>query len=84
MPKTYQGTVTIVKALGFRYLWIDSLCIVRDSGDNRRTECAQMDKIYADAVLTTAADGPDASSGFLSSRQLDSVNQISLRFYDEL
>jgi hypothetical protein len=30
MPKTLQDAVNIVRRLGFRYLWIDSLYIVQD------------------------------------------------------
>ncbi|OBT71298.1 hypothetical protein VF21_09943 [Pseudogymnoascus sp. 05NY08] len=31
MPNTFQDAVTITRKLGYRYLWIDSLCILQDS-----------------------------------------------------
>lgn len=32
LPKTHQDAVTITRALGLQYLWIDSLCIIQDDG----------------------------------------------------
>jgi hypothetical protein len=28
MPKTFRDALNIVRLLGFRYIWIDSYCIV--------------------------------------------------------
>jgi len=30
LPKTFRDAVAITRALGVRYLWIDSLCIIQD------------------------------------------------------
>ncbi|KAI1815746.1 heterokaryon incompatibility protein-domain-containing protein [Poronia punctata] len=30
IPPTFQHVITLVRDLGFRYLWIDSLCIIQD------------------------------------------------------
>lgn len=30
LPKTFEDTVRITRRLGFRYLWIDALCILQD------------------------------------------------------
>ena len=30
LPKTFQDAVVVTRALGLRYLWIDSLCIIQD------------------------------------------------------
>lgn len=30
LPKTFQDAVTVTRAIGIRYLWIDSLCILQD------------------------------------------------------
>jgi hypothetical protein len=30
MPKTFKDALQITKALGYRYLWIDALCIIQD------------------------------------------------------
>jgi hypothetical protein len=34
LPKTYRDAVTVARALGIRYIWIDSLCIVQDDPDD--------------------------------------------------
>jgi hypothetical protein len=30
LPKTYQDAIEVTQALGYQYLWIDSLCIIQD------------------------------------------------------
>lgn len=34
LPANFQDAVTITRRLGLRYLWIDSLCILQDSGED--------------------------------------------------
>ena len=31
LPRTFQDAMIVTRRLGFRYLWIDSLCIIQDS-----------------------------------------------------
>lgn len=66
MPKNFQHAVLVTRALGFRYLWIDSLCIIQDSKDDWAAEGSQMDKIYRHAFVTLAATSASTSEdGFL-------------------
>ncbi|GME25360.1 HET-domain-containing protein [Neofusicoccum parvum] len=55
LSKTFQNAVEVTRKLSFRYLWIDSLCIVQDDGADWEKEAAQMCKIYQNATLTIAA-----------------------------
>lgn len=32
LPKTFKDAVLVTRAVGVRYLWIDSLCIIQDDG----------------------------------------------------
>ncbi len=32
IPKTFRDAIIVTRLLGFRYLWIDSLCIIQDDG----------------------------------------------------
>jgi hypothetical protein len=41
--------------LGFRYIWIDSLCIIQDDAEDWEIQSALMSEIYQNAVLTLAA-----------------------------
>ncbi|AEO66911.1 uncharacterized protein THITE_2128899 [Thermothielavioides terrestris NRRL 8126] len=55
LPKTYRDAVAITRALGVRYLWIDSLCIVQDDPADWEREAARMASVYGDCYLTIAA-----------------------------
>ncbi|KAK0622772.1 heterokaryon incompatibility protein-domain-containing protein [Immersiella caudata] len=59
MPQTLRDAVHITRSLGFRYLWIDALCILQgDSAEAVRdweVESAQMEQIYGNAVITIVA-----------------------------
>jgi hypothetical protein len=62
LPPLFQDAVTIVQKLGYRYLWIDSLCIIQDDPADWDRESARMWSIYQGAELTIAAtDCPDSS-----------------------
>ena len=51
-------------------MWIDSLCIVQDSEDDKRQEIARMASIYQNAFVTIAATNASRCiDGFLSKRR---------------
>ena len=52
LSNTFQDAVRITRALGFNYLWIDSLCIVQDSPEDWAEVSSQMHKIYSNSYLT--------------------------------
>ena len=63
---TFRDAADITRALGYEYLWIDSLCIIQDSVSDWQHECARMQYVYCGAVLTIAADqAENPSSGLL-------------------
>lgn len=63
MPPNFSDAVIITRRLGFRYLWIDSLCIVQDSKSDWETESQKMGRIYTNAALTLAAAAATSSEG---------------------
>ncbi|KAJ0417805.1 HET domain protein [Aspergillus carlsbadensis] len=64
LPRTFQDAVVFTRKLGYRYLWIDSLCIVQDDNDDWLREAGRMASIYENAVLTLAsASSPDSGGG---------------------
>ncbi|KAF2141614.1 uncharacterized protein K452DRAFT_333354 [Aplosporella prunicola CBS 121167] len=64
MPKIIRDFIELVRRLGYRYLWIDSLCIVQDSKSSWKLNAEVMDSIYGNADLKIcAADGKDATVG---------------------
>jgi len=55
LPGTFQEAVKVTAALGFRYIWIDSLCIVQDDLQDWEREAGKMASIYRGATLTLSA-----------------------------
>ena len=66
LPQTFADAVAVTRALGFRYLWIDALCILQDSTEDWRAEAGKMAEVYSNAYLTISADAAkDSYQGFL-------------------
>ncbi|KAK4185117.1 heterokaryon incompatibility protein-domain-containing protein [Podospora australis] len=64
LPRTFQEAIQLTRALGLRFLWIDSLCIIQDDQNDWRREAASMASIYhgADIVISASAS-QDAQGG---------------------
>ncbi|KAJ8457650.1 hypothetical protein ONZ51_g11399 [Trametes cubensis] len=72
LPQTTGDAIFVIHVLGYRFLWVDSLCIVQDSLDDKHQELRTMRNVYRRAVLTTNATTGSASKvsdGFLQVRQ---------------
>ena len=64
LPRTISDAMQVVKYLGKRYLWVDSLCIVQDNDNDKEQQLSIMDSIYSNAELVVvAAAGGDANTG---------------------
>lgn len=69
LPQTLRDAVRLAQALGLRYLWVDSLCIIQDSAGDKSDQVARMADIYRNAYLTiSAARAASAAEGFLADR----------------
>lgn len=63
LPRTVRDAMALVKDLGYRFLWVDILCIVQDA-PNKRDQIQVMNLIYRRARLTIVAMvGENADSG---------------------
>ncbi|KAK1622364.1 heterokaryon incompatibility protein-domain-containing protein [Colletotrichum phormii] len=70
LPQTLRDAVFITRALGVRYLWIDSLCICQDDLKDWERESGQMAAVYSNSYLTIAATkSSDINGGLLSPRK---------------
>ncbi|KAJ4128897.1 hypothetical protein NW768_007419 [Fusarium equiseti] len=70
LPATIADAIRLCHALGYRYLWVDSLCIIQGDIKDWETESAQMCDIYGGASLTIATEVCDASpQSFISRRE---------------
>ncbi|KAK3334989.1 HET-domain-containing protein [Neurospora tetraspora] len=65
LPTSYWEAISVSLALGFRHIWIDSLCIIQNSDDDWTKESAMMKDVYASSSLnlcaSAAADASEAS-----------------------
>ncbi|KAE9378648.1 HET-domain-containing protein [Stipitochalara longipes BDJ] len=65
IPQTIKDAILVTRKLGFRYLWVDSLCIVQGPNGDWATESPKMAEIYGGAFLTiSAAVSPHVHHGF--------------------
>ncbi|KAI1807884.1 HET-domain-containing protein [Daldinia bambusicola] len=66
IPQTVAEAMEVTRRLGFRYIWVDALCIIQDSREDKMKELPQMAKIYQYSAITiSAANSTGASEGFL-------------------
>ena len=54
-PQTIKDAILVCRKLGFQYLWIDALCIIQDSSEDKAHEILKMGLIYSNAMLTSSA-----------------------------
>ncbi len=55
LSNTIRDAILLTKKLGERYLWVDSLCIVQDSGDEAMRAIRDMDLVYKQSTLMICA-----------------------------
>lgn len=76
--------IFVCRELGFSYLWVDALCIIQDSDDDKNRELAKMSSVYQYAALTIVAANSDSThAGFLNKTvELDYlVKPFEIPFY---
>ncbi|KAJ5055694.1 hypothetical protein J3E72DRAFT_227946 [Bipolaris maydis] len=56
LPSAVRNAISEVQRLGFRYCWLDSLCVLQDSDQEKEQECTNMSSIFRNAVLTVVLD----------------------------
>lgn len=70
LDPTIRDSITVTRQLGFRYLWIDALCIFQDDYEFKARELGRMGEIYRDATFTIVASAAkDVNDGFLTKRK---------------
>ncbi|KAF3051030.1 hypothetical protein E8E11_007792 [Didymella keratinophila] len=71
LSKTFQDAILMTRTLGFRYIWIDSLCIVQDDALDWEKESAKMASVYSNGYLTIAGTRSANGNGGLFSTKHD-------------
>ncbi|KAB8260325.1 hypothetical protein BDV32DRAFT_138179 [Aspergillus pseudonomiae] len=69
-PPTLQDAVLVTRALGVRYLWIDSLCSFQDDTNDLAVEASRTSRAFSNAAVTIAATSTETvNDGFLDKRE---------------
>ncbi|KAM0228967.1 hypothetical protein ACHAPO_010374 [Fusarium lateritium] len=68
LPKTIRDAIIFTRKLGFKYLWVDALCILQSEGPHDKIhqedwshETSRFGYYYRNAVVTLAATGAQSS-----------------------
>lgn len=74
LSKTAQDAIEVTKSLGIQYLWIDAICILQDSSQDKASELSRMASVYQSSHITiVAASAKNADEGFLQPREAPSL-----------
>jgi hypothetical protein len=69
LSKTFRDAITVTRNLGYRCLWIDSICIIQGDKEDWKQKSALMGNIYANTDLNIGAvDSPDGDTGLFFNR----------------
>lgn len=80
LPQTFKDAIFVTNTLGFRWLWIDALCICQDLPDERDREMNSMDETFQNSAMTIfATAGEDADAGLMSIRDPRLAKPCKLR-----
>ncbi|KAI1165923.1 heterokaryon incompatibility protein-domain-containing protein [Nemania serpens] len=80
LSENFQDAFTVARRLSYRYIWIDSFCIVQDDKQDWLQQATKMADVYSGAELTiSAARSASFDEGFLSYRETDIELEFSGR-----
>jgi hypothetical protein len=64
IPKTILDAMALCRDIKCPFLWVDSLCIEQDSGDDKHRQISAMAEVYSQSFLAIiACAGADANAG---------------------
>ncbi|KAK2728140.1 heterokaryon incompatibility protein [Colletotrichum kahawae] len=70
LSKTFQDAIWLMRKLGERFLWIDSLCIVQDDPTDLAAQIGLMGSIFDQSYCTIVAIDSKGPEGLLADRGL--------------
>lgn len=69
LPQTFKDAVITTRAMGVRFLWIDSICIIQGPDGDFSDQAARMEDVYSSAYcVLTASRATGQHDGFLGTR----------------
>ncbi|KAI1010043.1 hypothetical protein LB503_011487 [Fusarium chuoi] len=71
LPKTIRDTILLTRMMGYRYLWVDAICIIQGPSGDFHSESTRMVDYYSNAeCCISASAAADSQQGFLTERPL--------------
>ncbi|KAJ4127076.1 hypothetical protein NW768_008699 [Fusarium equiseti] len=68
--KVFRDAIWITRCLGYRYLWIDALCINQEDQDEKSVEVSRMDQIFSGTEANlSAASASSGADGMIFNRK---------------
>ncbi len=82
IPQTIKDAIKVTQRLGLRYLWVDSLCILQDSKEDKAAEISKILNTFRNAYVTIIAAGAQTvKDGFLHARtEMEETTTVTLPF----
>lgn len=77
----FRHAIHVTRCLGFRYLWIDALCIMQDDEMEKMKEIMSMDEIYFNSALNLAAT-EGTLDGLFFNRNTFGINPCQITIKD--
>jgi len=64
--RTIADAMDLCRSIGYRYLWVDALCLVQDDMEDMMYQLAGMDDVFKNAAITlVAAEGDHSDYGLI-------------------
>lgn len=71
LSKTIRDAILLTRMMGYRYLWVDAMCIIQGSSGDFHSESTRMGDYYSNAeCCISASAATDSQHGFFTSRPL--------------
>ncbi|RYC55748.1 hypothetical protein CHU98_g10462 [Xylaria longipes] len=70
----FRHAIHVTRGLGFRYIWIDALCIMQDDDAEKEAEIMRMDEIYSNSTLNISATEGSIHEGLIFNRTAFHIN----------
>ncbi|KAG9500557.1 hypothetical protein J7337_009038 [Fusarium musae] len=83
VSRTIQDAILLTRLMGFRYLWVDAICIIQGPTGDFHSESPRMGDYYSNAACCISASATkDSQEGFLTERPLARfpMNDIAIKF----
>lgn len=79
IPRTVMDAIEFCQKIKERYIWIDTLCILQDTTEDRHQQIMHMDAVYKQATLTiVAAAGTDCRYGLRGMQERPVINHCEV------